>query len=172
MIFLKPKINESIQMRKIKNVHLHEDPSRYNCFGCAPHNSLGLNLEFWEDGETIFTQFEPKKHLVGWENVLHGGIQATLMDEVSGWLVYVKCKTGGVTAQLNVKYRKPVLMDRGPIRVVSKLREMNRRFATIDSELICDDEVCAQGELKFYLYPEDIAKTQFHYPGPDAFFEI
>ncbi|MBN2262400.1 MAG: PaaI family thioesterase [Prolixibacteraceae bacterium] len=158
-------------MRKIKNVHLHEDPEKYNCFGCAPHNQLGLHLDFWEDGDEVFTLWEPKPHLMGWVNVLHGGIQATLMDEVSGWLVYVKCATVGVTAELNVKYRKPMFMDRGPLKVISKLREKTHRMAIIDSRIEIDGVVHAEGVLKFFLFSEQVAREQYYYPGVEAFFE-
>lgn len=163
--------NKTIGMRKIKNVHIHEDPEKYNCFGCSPNNKLGLQLEFWEDGDEVFAIWEPQPNMMGWYDVVHGGIQATLMDEVSGWLVYVKCATAGVTFELNAKYRKPLLLSNGPIKVKSKLVERNRKFAVIDSLVISNNEVCAEGKLTFYLYPENIARSQFHYPGVDAFFE-
>lgn len=158
-------------MRKIKNIHSHEDPEKYNCFGCAPHNKSGLQLEFWEDGDEVVAFWEPQHNLMGWTNVLHGGIQATLMDEVSGWLVYVKCATAGVTAEMNVKFRKPLLMNCGLITIRSKLHEQNRRFATINSKITCNNEVCAEAVLKFYLIPQEIARTQYHYPGVEAFFD-
>lgn len=157
-------------MRRIKNVHLHEDPEKYQCFGCSPHNTSGLQLEFWEDGDEVFAIWDPVPKLMSWQNVLHGGIQATLMDEVSGWLVYVKCATAGVTYELNAKYRKPILISNGPVTVKSKLVERNRKFASIHSVLISNNEICAEGDLKFYLYPENIARSEFHYPGVDAFF--
>lgn len=158
-------------MRKIKNVHRHEDPEKYNCFGCAPHNKSGLQLEFWEDGDEVLAIWEPQPHLMGWHNVLHGGIQATLMDEVSGWLVYVKCATAGVTSEMNVKYRKPLLLTNGPVTTRCRLMEWNRRFATIEAKMISNNEVCAEGVLKFYLIPEEVARSQYHYPGVDAFFD-
>ena len=158
-------------MRKIKNVHQHEDPKLYNCFGCSPHNQKGLQLEFWEDGDEVFAIWEPQTHLMGWVNVVHGGIQATLMDEISGWVVYVKCATAGVTANMNVKFRKPLEMDRGPIKVIGKLREKSHRLATIDARIEIDGVVYAEGVLKFFLFPEKVAREQYYYPGVDAFFE-
>ena len=157
-------------MRKIKNVHLHEDPEKYQCFGCSPYNKSGLQLEFWEDGDEVFATWEPQTELMSWQNVLHGGIQATLMDEVSGWLVYVKCATAGVTSEMNVKYRRPLLISNGLVTVRCKLREHNRKFATIDAVVISNNETCAEGVLKFYLYPENVARKEFHYPGVEAFF--
>ncbi|MBN2805713.1 MAG: PaaI family thioesterase [Prolixibacteraceae bacterium] len=158
-------------MRRIKNVHLHEDPGKYNCFGCAPHNQLGLQLEFWEDGEEVLSHWKPQAHMMGWHNVLHGGIQATLMDEVSGWLVYVKCGTAGVTAEMQVKYRKPLLLSNGMVTIRCRLLEKNRRFANIEAKVYSNGEVSSEGILKFYLIPEEIARKDYHYPGAEAFFD-
>jgi acyl-coenzyme A thioesterase PaaI-like protein len=158
-------------MRKIKNIHQYEDPEKYNCFGCAPHNQSGLKLEFWEDGDDVLATWEPVNGMMGWHNVVHGGIQATLMDEVSGWLVYVKCATAGVTAEMNVKFRKPLHVDMGRVTVRCKLKERNSRFATISAVIERDGVVYAQAELRFFLIDGKTAREQYHYPGVEAFFE-
>jgi len=64
----------------------------YQCFGCAPHNHNGLQMSFAEDGEYVVSEWEPKDYFQGYYNVLHGGIQATLMDEIASWLVQIKLK--------------------------------------------------------------------------------
>jgi len=46
-----------------------------------------MKLEFWEDGGELYAEWEPQPHFVGWENVLHGGIQATLMEELAGLII-------------------------------------------------------------------------------------
>ncbi len=158
-------------MRKIRNVHQNDDPEKYICFGCAPHNPHGLHLEFWEDGDFVLTKWQPQKHLAGWVNVLHGGIQATIMDEVAAWVVYVKCATAGVTSQMNVKYNKPVFMNHGEIIVRGTLIKQEKRIATIKTQLECDGEICSEAELEYFVYPENIARKKFYYPGVDAFFE-
>ena len=158
-------------MRKIKNVHRNDDPKKYQCFGCSPHNSEGLHLEFWEDGEYVLTNWMPEPKLMGWYNVLHGGIQATIMDEVAAWVVYVKCMTAGVTTELNVKYKKPVLIDKGVITVQGRLKEQNKRFAIIETQVISDNTICAEAEIKYFIFPEAVAKKEYHYPGIEAFFD-
>ena len=93
-------------MRKIKNVHINDDPEVYQCFGCSPHNEFGLHLEFWEDGREVVSFWNPKQFLQSYPKVVHGGIQSTLLDEIAGWVVYVKCGTVGLTSELKVKFRK------------------------------------------------------------------
>ena len=161
-----------ISMKKIINVHRNDDPEKYRCIGCSPHNPIGIKLEFWDDGECIISKWQPRPEFMGWVNVLHGGIQATLMDEIAAWVVYTKCATAGVTAELNVKYRKTVYTDQGEITIKGQLKEQNRRLAIIHTEIFnIKNELCAEADVKYFIFPEEVAKEKFYYPGVDAFYE-
>ncbi len=159
-------------MRKIKNIHLNDDPEVYQCFGCSPYNEFGLHLEFWEDDDEVVSHWIPRPILQSYPKVLHGGIQSTLLDEIAGWVVYVKCGTVGVTAEMKVRFKKPLLIDQGEITIRAKLLEQNKRMATIQSRLInAVGVVCAEAELRFFLLTEAEAREKYNYPGIDAFFE-
>jgi len=159
-------------MRKIKNIHLNDDPEIYQCFGCSPYNAFGLQLEFWEDGPELVSYWNPRPILQSYPGVLHGGIQSTLLDEIAGWVVYVKCGTVGITAQMNVRFKKPLLIDQGEITIRARLLEQNRRMATIQARLINSSGFeCTEAELRYFLIPENEAREKYHYPGIEAFFE-
>src|SRR5690554_7450779 len=49
--------------------------------------------------------------------ILHGGIQATLMDEAAAWVVFVCLKTAGLTTELTTRYLKPVYIENGQITI-------------------------------------------------------
>lgn len=156
-------------MKKINNPYASVEG--YNCFGCSPHNKIGLQLEFNEDGEYIVSSWKPKKHLAGYGNVLHGGIQSTLLDEIASWVVYVKVKTAGVTATLHVRYKSTVFTDKGNITIRARLTDQNKRFATIHAEILdAEQKVCAEAEVKYFLFPEEIAKRRYNYPGIEKFY--
>jgi uncharacterized protein (TIGR00369 family) len=158
-------------MRKILNPFVSHNSHDYNCFGCAPKNELGLQLEFWEDGDELMAYWNPKKWLMGYNNVLHGGIQATLMDEIAGWVVLIKCKTAGVTTELNVKYLKPVFISKGKLEIRSKLISQDESLAFISCELFDGEGICcANAMIKYFCYPERIARRKLNYPGINAFF--
>ena len=157
-------------MRKIKNPYANLEG--YNCFGCSPNNQSGLQMEFFEDGDFVVSEWEPKQHRAGYGNVLHGGIQSTILDEIASWLVYTKVKTAGVTATLNVKYKNTVFTDKGNLTIRAKLIDQNKRFATIHAEILDHEKkVCSEAEVKYFLFPLEIAQRKFHYPGADAFFD-
>ena len=91
-------------MIKLKNPYA--DYKEYNCFGCSPTNPLGLKMEFYEEYDEIISTWKPGDNYQGFHDILHGGIQATMMDEIASWVVFMKLNTAGVTYQLKAKYIK------------------------------------------------------------------
>ncbi len=157
-------------MRKIINPFT--GISGYNCFGCSPFNEHGMKMEFFEDGDEVAAVWDPSDHFQGYGKILHGGIQATLMDELASWYIYVKMNTAGVTAGIDVKYVKPVRTDKGPIEIRSILKETRKNIMLISTELKDNSGIlCAKAVVSYYTYPEKIARAKLHYPGRDAFFE-
>jgi|TARA_R110002050_G_scaffold111014_1_gene224006 uncharacterized protein (TIGR00369 family) len=162
----------SKNMKKIINVHRSDDPEIYRCIGCSPHNPIGLKLEFWDDDNCIISKWNPRREFEGWVEVLHGGIQATLLDEIAAWVVYTKCKTAGVTAELKVKYKRPVFTNQGEILIKGRLVEMNKRLAFIHAQLFnSENQLCAEADIKYVIFSEEVARTKYYYPGIDAFYE-
>ncbi len=161
-----------MDMKKILNPFVHSKNHDYECFGCSPLNKMGLHLEFWDANEEIICKWQPKKHLEGYQNVLHGGIQATLLDEISSWTVYTKCKTAGVTSGLEIKYKNPLMIDGHEITIRARIETANKRIAKIKASI--EDhtgKICAEGIVTYFLFPEELAKKKYMYPGVEAFYE-
>lgn len=142
----------------------------YNCFGCSPDNPSGLHMRFFEEGEEVVSEWNPAEHFQGYHNVLHGGIQATLMDEIASWVVYVRLKTAGFTSRADIRYRKAVYVNQGPLTLRAKSVGMRRNLADIEVSLTdASGQLCAEGLFTYFTYPEEKAREQMFYPGPDAF---
>lgn len=157
-------------MRKILNPY-PKYPG-YNCFGCSPKNEHGLKMEFYEEGDYILSDWKPVEYLQGYHNVLHGGIQATLMDEIGEWLIQIKLKTAGVTSSLNARYLKPVSMVKGNIKLRASVVKQRRNLVDVLVELFdSDDILCAKADITYFTFPEKVAKDKFYYPGYDEFFD-
>ncbi len=159
-------------MRKIKNPFSPAGSDVYNCFGCSPANAAGLHLEFWQDDKDVIAVWQPQKTYEGWVGVLHGGIQATLMDEAAAWLVFVQLKTAGVTMEMNTRFLKPAYISNGTMKIRATLVSTEKRVAKINCEL--EDgrgTLCAASEVTYFCFPENIARAKYNYPGADAFFE-
>ena len=157
-------------MRKVKNPFAGLEG--YNCFGCSPDNKFGLRLNFVDEGEYLTAEWEPEAQFQGYHNVLHGGIQATLLDEIASWYVYAKMKTAGVTSKMEVRYKKPVYINKGTLRLRAKLLQLRRNLADFEVELLDNDgRLCAVGKVQYFIFSEKIAKEKYYYPDYREFFE-
>jgi len=156
-------------MIKLRNPFSHLEG--YNCFGCSPHNPFGLRLTFFEEDDEIVSHWDPEKHFQGYFNILHGGIQATLMDEIASWTVYVKVKTAGFTSKAEIRYLKTVGIDQGPITLRAKVKQMRRNLADIEVSLFDKGStLCAHGILTFFTFPADKSREKMYYPDPSQFY--
>lgn len=157
-------------MKKIQNPYAKAGRLDYQCFGCSPNNPIGLHLEFWEKGEEVIAKWMPRKSLQGFRDVLHGGIQATLLDELASWVVQTRCKTVGMTSSMEITYRRPVLVSDGEITLHGKVKEAGTRMAVIETELLGNDgKLCTSAIVKCFLFSAEKASGEYFYPGADAF---
>ena len=136
----------------------------YNCFGCSPDNPIGTRMRFFEDGEDIISIWRPTQNHQSWINTLHGGIQAVLLDEVCGWVVFHKLKTAGVTAKMEMRYHKPVSTLQDYIKLRAYLKEMRRNVAIVAGELYsAEGELLCECICTYFTFPQDKAKAEMGY---------
>ena len=102
----------------------------YRCFGCDPHSERGLRMEFYEDGDEIMSVWHPRPEFQGWVDTLHGGIQATLADEISSWVVFRKYQTSGVTTKMEVRYHRPIHTTDERITLRAVVRQQRRNLVS------------------------------------------
>lgn len=144
-------------MRKIKNQWLKKEG--YDCFGCCPDNPLGVHMEFFEDGDEVICYWKPQPHYQGWIDTLHGGIQATLIDECASWVVFRKLQTTGVTSKLEVKYRRSIMTTEPQITIRARLKKMRRNVAFLHVEIEnSKGEVCTEGEAVYFTVSQEKAR--------------
>jgi len=119
-----------------------KQPNSRHCFVCGVENDYGLKLDFYQTGEgaVVVETIVPDRYQ-GYPGIAHGGIVASLVDEVLG-RVHMGSDPNNprfmYTAKLTVQYRKPVptnqpLTIRG-YGIKSKKRTATSRAEIIDSE--------------------------------------
>lgn len=152
-----------MNLRKIINPWVGTEG--YNCFVCSPNNPIGLHQEFYEDGDYIVTKFKPNHNYESWQNILHGGIQALLIDETAGWVVCRKLQTNGVTSKMNMEYLKPVSSMLEEVIIRARITKMMRNVAFIEAELMDPSEtVLTRAELIYFCTPKLRADAE-GFPG-------
>ena len=66
-----------------------------------------MNLRFKTDGRVVQARFSPRPEHNGFINVVHGGLLATVLDEVMVWACAVRTHQFSYCAEMNVRYLSP-----------------------------------------------------------------
>ncbi len=124
-----------------------------NCFGCSPNNFAGLHLEFFTNGEKIVSWLRVPKHLSGWDQIVHGGVIATMLDEVMGWSALHLLRKMPLTKTITVEYLKPVYVDEDLTIEGRPVGNCGDREAVIQAFLYNKDgELCSKATGRFALF--------------------
>ena len=159
---LRPATQNLIDMKRIINPWRGMDGSR--CFGCAPRSEQGLRMEFYEDGDRIVSRWKPRPEFQGWVDTLHGGIQATLADEISSWVVFRKFQTSGVTSRMEVRYLKPIHTSEDHITLQATVVRQRRNIVDIEVKIFnSQDQLCTEALCIYFLFPKEKAHEEFHF---------
>ena len=131
------------------------------CFICGMDNPIGLKAQFYnmEDG-SVMTPFIVRKEHQSFPERVHGGLAATMIDELGLRAMWAKDQSEesfGVTMSLSVKYRKPVPYDEELFARGIVVKE-TPKFVTIVSEIYDRaGELLVNGEAVYIkLSPEQI----------------
>lgn len=108
-----------------------KQPNSKMCFICGLENPVGLKLQIYEiEPGVIESSYLAPEHFQGYPGVLHGGIVATILDEISGRAHMGPAESPRFmyTAKLEVKYRKNVPTGK-LLRIVGKAGKAKARTA-------------------------------------------
>jgi uncharacterized protein (TIGR00369 family) len=79
----------------------------HSCFACGELNEHGLKLQLHLEHQRSWTEFIVEDRFEGWKGVTHGGIIATVLDEVMAWALVAE-DNWGVTARMSIDFKRPV----------------------------------------------------------------
>ena len=109
------------------------------CFGCSPFNEAGLQMRFRQVAPGVVeSHYTVDDHLRGAPGVVHGGIQAVLLDEAMGVAIHGPDdddETFVVTAEFKLRYRRPVPTG-APLVVRGKLLRREGRDCFVEGAIL------------------------------------
>lgn len=134
------------------------------CLVCGMENDLGLKARFYEtDNRELLGLFLPKEEYQSYPERLHGGISSAILDEIIGRAVNIEePDVWGVTVELNLKFKKPVPLDK-EIKAIGRITNSNRKLFEGTGEIILENgEIAVQAHGKYIKLPVDkITNTDF-----------
>jgi len=137
---------------------MRKQANSQDCFICGMENPAGFKLAFHEypDG-TVRSNLQVNNEYQGWPGIVHGGIIASLLDEVTA-RVFMNDSTGKrlmMTAKLEIRFRKPVPTER-PIQLIGYPVEDKGKVASARGELLDESgNVLAEADSVFVQAPEE-----------------
>ena len=130
------------------------------CFICGLENPIGLHLHIYEvEPGVIETTYIAPEHFQGYPGVVHGGIVAALIDEISA-----RAQMGSdsndprfmFTAKLEVKYRQNVPIGK-LLKIVGKAGKTKSKSAEAWAGIYNAEtnELLAEGNTLLINVPDD-----------------
>ena len=145
-----------------------EDGRRYafadhNCFACGGENPIGMHLHIELGEGTARTTWVVGDDYVGWSDKAHGGIIATLLDEVMAWAPS-SFDSWAVTAEMTVRYRSPATPGE-ELAAEGRVVDRRRRIYEVRGEVRgADGRLVAEGSGRYLgATPSDKAALKERY---------
>jgi uncharacterized protein (TIGR00369 family) len=122
------------------------------CFGCGGANERGMLLAFEQDdaAQRIRGSFRLGAEYQGGVGFIHGGIIATVLDEVMGKV----CRFRGVhavTAEMTVEYLRPVPVDKDLVVEGHEVEMRGRNLFMVGEIRNVAGQVLARGKGRFVI---------------------
>ena len=123
------------------------------CFGCGHQNEHGLKLRFRvTENREVEAEYTAPEAFCGAPGVVHGGIQAALLDEVLGIAAHVGDPAEDVdiaTVDFRIRFRRPTPAN-APLMVRGRLMRVEGRDYFVNGEIVASDgEILTRAEARW-----------------------
>jgi len=115
-----------------------QDGRANNCFVCGIDNPIGLKVEFSLLDDVCIGSFTPQMQHAGYDNLTHGGILFSLLDDVMAnwaWLQGKKC----FTAKADIRYRQELPIGT-EVLLEGRCTKLRGRLAQMEGVIIRMDD--------------------------------
>jgi uncharacterized protein (TIGR00369 family) len=138
----------------------------HHCFACGASNPIGMKLHIELSDGAAQTEWVVGDDYVGWSDKLHGGIIATLLDEVMAWAPS-SFDSWAVTAEMSVRYRNSVSPGER-LRASGRVARRRRRIYDVVGEVRGPDgRLIAEGRGRYLgATPSEKAALKDRYGSP------
>ncbi len=139
---------------------MEKQPGSRMCFICGRQNPVGLKADIYNDLDhrQVSCELVIGEEYQGYPGVVHGGIVAALLDEISGRAILLESGPENlmVTLKLEIRYRKPT-PTHTPLLIVGTLVQLGKARAKVHGEIrLADGTVTAEAEAVVVRPPDSV----------------
>ncbi len=130
-----------------------------NCFGCSPINPSGLQMKFYTTDASVFSEVTVPKHLCGWNNLIHGGVLSTILDEIMSWAAIYLLKRITLTKSMTIDFLKPVYIGH-PLKAEGKVLELKGKHEAVMEGILSnsDGTIYTRSTAHFAIFSPAVAR--------------
>lgn len=126
-------------------------PDDGGCFGCSPSNPDGLRLRFRRLGERVVARHTIADRFHGAPGVAHGGIVATILDEISCAVITLVADRRVMTGELTVRYERPCPTETALEISATIADRAHPRYWVVEAAIHAGGTRLAHASGKFFL---------------------
>jgi uncharacterized protein (TIGR00369 family) len=127
---------------------------------CGNENPKGLDAQPFLENNQVKIEFCPQDAHMGFKDVVHGGILAALLDEASYWAATLATRSVCVTADMSVRYQKPLPVHLPTVTYAHLVERRGRRRIIIEScTRDAEGQEYARATSTFMTVPGDLAEA-------------
>jgi uncharacterized protein (TIGR00369 family) len=128
-----------------------------SCFGCGERNPHGLKMTFSSNGQRVVSTATVPEHLCGWSGLVHGGVIATLLDEIMSWAAIQLLHRLILTKSMQLDFLRPVRTGE-PLRLEAWIEAHSGPNEAEVAGVLFHNETgkcCARSRGQFALFTAD-----------------
>jgi len=130
--------------------------ARYSgCFVCGENNDCGLKVKFYYRDKKAYAEYATSRRFEGYQNVFHGGITSTLLDEVMIKALLAQ-NIMAMTVEMTVKFHKLVKIGEKLFLEGELEKQKGRLLLTSGRAMLADGEVVASATGKYLIVDENL----------------
>ncbi len=121
------------------------------CFACSPDNPVGLQIPFHLEGDLCIGFFTPGENHVGYDNVVHGGLLFTALDDVMANWLYLQ-SVQAYTGKASIRYRREARVGER-LRLEGQCVRRRSRMVQLEGRAFVDgsDTLVCEADATFML---------------------
>ncbi|MCF7790593.1 MAG: PaaI family thioesterase [Victivallales bacterium] len=130
------------------------------CFACGKNNPEGLKMKFYTDDEKyVFSKVNIEENKRGWEQVVHGGIISTVLDEMMAWTGIYFTKKFMLTKNISIKYLSPLYINSTVNAAGWIYEKKSDREIVLKAQIYNqNNKLCSEAEGHFAMFTKKLAQ--------------
>ena len=109
-----------------------------SCFACGTNNENGLKLKIDEHDGGVRARIDLPTWTQGYSRVVHGGIIATILDELAVWAAFKKGHKS-VTGELSMRIRRAMTVD-NTYTATARIVKTKHRLLEAESKILDENQ--------------------------------